>query len=69
MIIDCVLSLYCRDWVGLGFSDRGDLQGADMCLLWQVDIRGVINDNININDNIMWYGMVWYGMVWYCLVA
>ena len=52
MIINCVLSLYCRDWVGLGFSDRGDLQGADMCLLWQVDIRGVI----------VLFSLVWYGI-------
>ena len=29
-----------RDWVGLGFSDRGDLEGGDLCLLWR-DWRGV----------------------------
>ena len=34
------MSLKCRDWVGLGFSDRGEVEGADMCLLWQVHRRG-----------------------------
>ena len=33
-------ALSARDWVGLGFSDRGDLEGGDLCLLWR-DWRGV----------------------------
>ena len=31
-----------RDWVGLGFSDRGDIGGADLCVAWQ-DWRGGVH--------------------------
>ena len=33
------VELDSHSWVGLGFSDYGELAGADMCVLWR-DWRG-----------------------------
>jgi hypothetical protein len=38
------------DWIGFGFSDRGDLEGADLCVLW-VDWRGEFNFDVSIGRN------------------
>ena len=34
------VELDSQSWVGLGFSDYGEVAGADMCVLWR-DWRGV----------------------------
>ena len=30
---------FIKDWVGVGFSDYGSVEGADLCALWR-DWRG-----------------------------
>ena len=37
--VSAEVELDSHSWVGLGFSDYGELAGADMCVLWR-DWRG-----------------------------
>ena len=46
-----IFHLLFSDWIGIGFSDYGEPQNADLCILWS-DWKGKLSlEDTHTNDN------------------